>query len=414
MKIITLDCKGNFMFEHAAQANEKNWTQYQAVYVHIPFCRQKCLYCDFASYAGFSEEAMTQYADAVCREIAARIDEAGNAAAGATIYFGGGTPSVLPLPALEKIVSALKSCGFWKQPAEATIEVNPGTADLKKLRALRRLGFDRISFGVQSLQDDELRVIGRIHTAAQALDAIAAARAAGFKRISCDVIYGLPGQSLASLRATLLRLTAAGIEHLSVYGLIVEEGTPLAHLVDAGALVLPAEDTAADMYDLVQELLTAQGFDRYEISNYAKNAQYSRHNIVYWQYRPYLAFGAAACGFDGRARRTAARSVEQYVQGAQALTPANWRSSSLYAVEEISAAAQLGEFMFMNLRRAAGADLQEARLRFAVDVQEKFGGALQPFLEQGLVQYNAAGTRLRLTPRGMAVGNRIFAVFLEE
>ena len=202
------------------------WDNYHAVYVHIPFCKQKCLYCDFASYACFGEEEMRAYTEALCHEIEVRVEEASKVAAGATIYFGGGTPSVLPIDCLEQIVATLKACGFWQEPAEATIEVNPGTADLTKLKRLRAAGFDRISFGVQSLQDAELRGIGRIHRAQEALAAIDMARAADFGRISCDLIYGLPGQTLASLENTVSRLIQTGIEHMSVYGLIVEEGTP--------------------------------------------------------------------------------------------------------------------------------------------------------------------------------------------
>lgn len=387
---------------------------YQAIYLHIPFCKQKCLYCDFASYACYGEEEMRAYTDALCHEIAARAEEAANVAPNATLYFGGGTPSVLPTECLEKLVHQLKVCGFWRTPAEATIEVNPGTADLAKLRRLRECAFDRISFGVQSLQDAELRTIGRIHTAQEALAAIDMAREAGFRRISCDLIYGLPGQTLATLADTLARLLATGIEHVSVYGLIVEEGTPLERLVDAGKLLLPDEDTAADMYELVQCKLKEQGFSRYEISNYAKNGQYSRHNTVYWQYHPYIAFGAAACGFDGQARRTAVSTVPEYIAQASALTSANWRTSSLYDIEELTPTEQLGEYMFMGLRQARGADLTEARARFGVDVWAQYRQQLEPFIKQGLVRYDEAEQKLSLTKAGMELGNQIFAIFISD
>ena len=394
--------------------NFNSWQQYQAIYVHIPFCKQKCLYCDFASYACFGEREMRTYTDALCHEIEVRAEEASNVAFGATIYFGGGTPSVLPTDCLEGIVSTLKSCGFWQKPAEATIEVNPGTADVNKLKRLREAGFDRISFGVQSLQDKELRAIGRIHNAEEALIAIDMARTAGFRRISCDLIYGLPGQSLASLKDTICRLTKTGIEHMSVYGLIVEEGTPLERLVTSCRMVLPDEDIAADMYELVQRLLAEAGFERYEISNYTKNGQYSRHNTVYWQYHPYVAFGAAACGMEKALRRTAASTVPEYIAAAQALTSANWRTSELYTSESLTIQQQLEEFMFMGLRRAAGADLAEARARFGVDVWERYQKELAPYIAQGLVGYEAASERLYLTPAGMELGNQIFAIFVNS
>ena len=394
-------------------AESKAWQQYQAIYVHIPFCKQKCLYCDFASYACFGEREMRAYTDALRHEIEVRAEEATNVASGATIYFGGGTPSVLPTDCLERIVSTMKSCGFWQKPAEATIEVNPGTADVNKLKRLCEAGFDRISFGVESLQDEELRTIGRIHNAEEALIAIDMARTAGFRRISCDLIYGLPGQNLASLKDTIYKLTKTGIEHMSVYGLIVEEGTPLERLVTSGRMVLPDEDIAADMYELVQRLLAEAGFERYEISNYAKNGQYSRHNTVYWQYHPYIAFGAAACGFDSLKRRTAASTVPEYIAAAQALTSANWRTSELYTSEGLTIQQQLEEFMFMGLRRAAGADLAEARARFGVDVWQRYGLQLEPIIKKGLARYDGDKQRLWLTPKGMEIGNQIFAIFVD-
>ena len=437
---------------------ENVWQQYRAIYVHIPFCKQKCLYCDFVSYACFGEREMRAYTDALCHEIEVRADEAAKVAAGATIYFGGGTPSVLPMDCIEHIVATLKACSFWQEPAEATIEVNPGTADLLKLKRLRAAGFDRMSFGVQSLQDEELRTIGRIHSASEALQAIEMAKLAGFKRISCDLIYGLPGQSLASLEDTVGRLIKTGIEHMSIYGLIVEEGTPLERLVDEGKMLLPDEDLTADMYELVQDKLAQAGFERYEISNYAKNGQYSRHNTVYWQYHPYIAFGAAGCGFDVNDkaatdrrntyyadasqassshtcwpqtssteenvasvcenttiayRRTAISTVPEYIAFAKALTPASWRSSELYSVEAITPEQQLEEFMFMGLRRSVGADLKEARERFGVDVWERYSKQLQRFVEQGYLHYDVVKQRLWLTPEGMEVGNQIFAVFVD-
>ncbi|MGM9519944.1 MAG: coproporphyrinogen-III oxidase family protein [Phascolarctobacterium sp.] len=464
---------------------ENIWQQYKAIYVHIPFCKQKCLYCDFASYACFGEQEMRAYTEVLCHEIKVRAEEAAKVAAGATIYFGGGTPSVLPIECIERIVATLKECGFWSgqtsscasaatslssgkvdlaqvlcgnAPREATIEVNPGTADLAKLERLRAAGFDRISFGVQSLQDEELRTIGRIHSASEALQAIEMAKQAGFARISCDLIYGLPGQSLASLENTVGRLIETGIEHMSVYGLIVEEGTPLERLVDEGKMLLPDEDLTADMYELVQDKLAQAGYERYEISNYAKNGQYSRHNTVYWQYHPYIAFGAAGCGFDISDnvstdvrntyyadasqtssshtcwpqtssteenvasvcenttiayRRTAISTVPEYITAARVMTPASWRSSELYSIETITPAQQLEEFMFMGLRRSVGADLKEARERFGVDVWERYSKQLQRFVEQGYLHYDVAKQRLWLTPEGMEVGNQIFAVFVD-
>lgn len=381
------------------------WQQVQAIYVHIPFCVQKCLYCDFASYACRDRKVQQEYVAAVCREIErkGRAMQAVNPAA--TIYFGGGTPSVLPTEDIAMIVEALKRRGYWQQPAEATIEVNPGTADMVKLQVLHELGFDRISFGVQSLQDAELAAIGRIHTAREALEAIEMAKTAGFERINADVIYGLPQQSLQSLEATLQQLTETGIEHFSVYGLILEEGTPLTRLVEAGRVQLPDEDTAADMYEFVQCFLREQGYERYEISNYARGSAYSRHNLAYWQYLPYEAFGAAACAFDGAKRVTATAEVAAYIASSES-------GKDIYAAEQLSNAELLGEFMFMNLRKTSGADLLQARERYGVAVWDKYQAELEPLLAVGLVDYDAERQILRLTESGMEVGNRIFEIFV--
>ena len=380
--------------------------QIQGTYVHIPFCRQKCLYCDFNSYAGFGADVMAAYAAAVCREIAMRKSEL-PVNENASIYFGGGTPSLLPLEQTAQIVSALKKYGYWQNPREVSIEANPGTVDLKKLQALRQMGFDRISFGVQSLNDAELKTIGRVHNAAEALEAIELAKQAGFKRINADVIYALPGQTLTSLKNTLMQLVATGIEHLSVYGLIVEDGTPLQKLVDAGKIILPDEDESADMYEFVQEFLAVQGFERYEISNYARGGAYSRHNLVYWHYYPYAAFGAGACGFNGIARFTAKANVSAYINAVNS-------GADLYDTENLTPAVQFEEFMFMGLRKKSGINLMEAKERFGVDVMAKYGAALHPFAAKGLVQTDEETGTLRLTQAGMEVGNQIFEIFVTD
>lgn len=382
------------------------WQQVQGIYVHIPFCRQKCLYCDFNSYAGLGAEIMSAYTSAVCTEIAGRSHTipVNNCA---SVYFGGGTPSLLPVELTEKIVSTLKKYGWWQNPCEVSIEANPGTVDLAKLKALRQMGFNRISFGVQSLNDTELKAIGRVHNAAEALEAIKLAQKAGFKRINADVIYGLPGQNLESLKQTLQQLADSDIEHLSVYGLIVEEGTPLEKLVAQGKITLPDEDESAGMYEFVQEFLKEHGFERYEISNYAKNGEYSRHNLVYWHYLPYAAFGAGACGFNGSARFTAAADVRSYISGVQ-------NSMPLYDKEELPERVQFEEFMFMNLRKKSGVDLTEAKVRFGIGVMDEYGAELEPFIKHGLVNYDSRKQKICLTEAGMEVGNRIFEIFVTD
>lgn len=373
--------------------------KYGACYIHIPFCKQKCLYCDFTSYANCQQEAMKDYIAMLCRELDQR--QALQTEVSATIYVGGGTPSLLPMEELERLVKALQQYRFWQQPAEATIEANPGTVDLDKLKALRELGFDRISFGVQSLQEQELKAIGRIHNPRQALEALEWAQQAGFKRINADLMYGLPGQTLTSYQDTVKQIVALGLQHISAYSLILEENTPLEALVEQGRLQLPEEDLVGDMYDFTNEYLPSQGLQRYEISNYAVPGQESLHNIGYWQYRPYLAFGVAACNFSGEQRFTHTHSLEQYLE--------HW--SLGVEVEELSEAQQLEEYLFMGLRQTAGISLEEAYNRFGVKVLEKYQPGLQRFLEQQLVEVKEG--YLRLTPRGFAIGNQIFESFIE-
>ena len=388
----------------------KAWQQYQAVYVHIPFCRQKCLYCDFTSYAHCSESEKNTYVDALCEEIAHTSTE--KLAPSATVYFGGGTPSVLEVEQLQRIVDSLRARKLWQSPQEATIEVNPGTVDLDKLRALRAMGFTRVSMGVQSLQDEELQAVGRIHDSRQALEALELAVQAGLEHINADVIYGLPLQTLASLEANLRRLCATGIDHISVYGLILEEQTPLWQLVQQGRISLPDEDTCADMYELVQGLLRDEGFCRYEISNYVRLGEgkdlhtsgYSRHNDVYWRYQPYLALGAGAVSFDGVKRCNRPAGIRAYI---------DWVHGKPFPVEERLTEQELfSEFMLMGLRRSRGASLCEARERFGVDVLQVYGEALRPYRERGLVDYDAGEERLFLTGSGMELGNRIFELFV--
>ena len=304
------------------------------------------------------------------------------------------------------MVEALQKNGCWLQPAEATIEVNPGTADLDKLRFFKDLGFDRISFGVQSLNDAELRAVGRIHTANEALDAITVAEKAGFTRVSADLIYGLPEQSLQTLKTSLQNLTAAGLQHLSVYGLTIEKNTPLAGMLDKGKVELPDEDCQLAMYELVQEYLEAQGLHRYEISNYAVSGQESRHNLVYWHYLPYLSFGSSACSFNGSQRFTATDSVTDYIESIQS-------GKSCGGFEDLTKEMQLSEYLFMGLRTTVGIDLIETEQRFGCDVMLEFGVELEKFIRGNLVFCDIDHRRMRLTEQGMRFSNEIFEIFVK-
>lgn len=373
------------------------WESYQALYVHIPFCVHKCAYCDFASYQIYNDHIMTDYARRLVEEISAWTP-ALPVSTTATVYFGGGTPSVLPLEDLAAIVTALKERGFWQHPAEATLEANPGTVDRERLRFYRQLGFDRLSLGIQSFQPGELAAMGRIHTAEQAEEAIALAREAGFRRISGDLIYGYPGQTVETVRDSLERLLDTGVDHVSVYGLTVEEGTLLAKQVREGKALLPSEDASGTMYDFLMEALPQAGYHRYEISNFARPGQESRHNQVYWHYDPYMAFGAAACRFDGKIRETNPRNLQAYLQGAP---PER---------EILTCEDRRAELVFMNLRTVKGLSLEEFTQRTAEDFFHIYEEGFTHCRKQGWI--TREGNRIRLTEQGMRYGNLAFEEFL--
>ena len=376
-----------------------NWEQIQGIYIHIPFCLQKCLYCDFASFPHQNRETMAKYTDRLCQEIKQRaLSFPVNPQA--TIYFGGGTPSVLPLENIRQIVGTLKNNGLWQNPLEATIEANPGTISLDSLHTYRQLGFDRISFGIQSMQDEELKAMGRIHTSIQAREAINMASEVGFSRISADLIYGYPGQTLQSITDSLKTTVAQGVKHMSVYGLVVEAGTPLCHNLDAGKLTLPSEDDSGDMYDFVVKYLPQQGYKRYEISNYACPGEESLHNLVYWQYLPYLGLGLSACSFDGQARITNSNNIEEYLQGK---TP---------ETEKLDRETRLAEYIFMGLRTSYGVNLAVAEERFAIDIREIYKKEISECQSKGLMEIDRLQRTMHLTDFGMKFGNQVFEKFL--
>jgi len=388
----------------------ERWEQFQGVYVHTPFCLQKCLYCDFPSYAGFSEEVWQQYVDALCREIELRSRQRDlPVAQGATVYFGGGTPTVLSAEQLGQIVNCLKQNGFWNEPAEATIEANPGTVRAEKLKALREFGFDRISLGVQSLQDNELRSLGRIHLAEQALRAIEEAKQAGLQRINADLMSGIPSQTMESFHQTLDKILQLNLSHVSVYSLILEEGTPLERLVGESKVSLPDEEVSYNMYEMTTDVLTRAGLRRYEISNYAKPGQESLHNKVYWHYEPYAAFGVGSCSFTGKERRTNTFDVHAYINSWKAAETA-LQNNGPWQTERLDPKTQISETMIMGLRMTEGVDLNKMKQRFDIDVLKYYRKEIQTLLDKKMATCEPG--ILRLTPYGMRYGNQAFEAFV--
>lgn len=370
------------------------------LYVHIPFCQSRCRYCDFNTYAGL-EGLFETYVRALIREITlagpARVR---------TVYLGGGTPTVLPLSHLVQVLDAIRA-GFVLVPdAEVTVEANPGTVEAESLAVLRKQGVNRLSLGVQSFADDELRLLGRIHSAGQAAAALSAARQAGFKDVSLDLIYGLPRQTLADWSFSLERALALEPEHLSLYALSVEAGTPLARDIARGHLPLPDSDLAAEMYEMAAEVCAAAGYLHYEISNWARGAaRQCRHNLIYWRNEPYLGLGAGAHSWQGRRRWANAAAPDEYATRLAGGNP------TVAEEETISPELEMGETMMMGLRLVEeGVPFDRFQQRFGLDPRRCYEAEIAELVELGLLEVD--DERLRLSPRGCLLGNQVFARFL--
>lgn len=373
-----------------------------ALYLHLPFCRAKCSYCDFNSYAG-QDALYADYASALARE----IEQAGPAALD-TVYLGGGTPSVLPFPLIARILAAVNRSFVVQPEAEITMEANPGTVDRAFLSQLRGLGINRLSLGVQSLDAEELRLLGRIHSAQDALDAFRSARQAGFDNINLDLIFGLPGQRPATWQSNLEHALALEPDHLSLYALSVESGTPLARAIGSGALAAPDPDRAADLYEAARERLESDGFAHYEISNWARDGQYAcRHNLTYWRNQPYLGLGAGAHSWAGGWRRSNVALPQEYVERMQT------GRSPVASQEAISLTLEMTETMMMGLRLVQeGVSFERFRQRFGLSLRHRYGDPLADLRAWDLIEMDEE--RVRLTRRGQLLGNQVFLRFLPD
>ena len=374
------------------------------VYVHIPFCRRKCFYCDFPSYAG-EERWMSRYREALCREIAAQGCCCLQEGAVRTVYIGGGTPTALAADDLLAVICALRESFRLTGTEEFTVEANPGMVDAKLLERLREAGVNRLSFGVQSFSNALLSAIGRIHTAWEAEDAVRMAQKAGF-RVSLDLMYGLPRQTLSDLKDSVARAAALGIGHISVYGLAVEDGTPFARMEEAGRLHLPTDDECGDMYDYITAELPRLGYRRYEISNYARAGEESRHNLAYWQDVSYIGLGAAAHSYWHGRRTENEQDLCRYIACIEGgLSPAREE-------EPCSRESHIEEFAFLALRTADGIDKHRFKEKFKTDIEEIYGEAIKRLKKAALVEETASA--ICLTKQGMKFGNRVFEEFLLE
>jgi oxygen-independent coproporphyrinogen-3 oxidase len=387
-----------------------------SLYLHIPFCTSKCGYCDFNSYAGH-EHLIPSYTEALVREAQLwRTATAGRPIA--TVFFGGGTPSLVPLEEMRTMLAGLRDAFAITPNAEVSLEANPGSLDETYLRGLLGLGFNRLSIGVQSFHDDELRALDRLHSAQDARDAFRAARAAGFENVNLDLIFGLPEQPIERWQASVEQALGLAPEHLSLYALTVEEGTPLARDVDRGRTPAPDPDSQAEQYEWTRERLARAGYEQYEISNWSRPGRRCEHNLTYWQCREYLGLGAGAHSYLDGVRFAVADAPALHM----ALVDQSWREAQegdgsakmrqVVSGETVTPQLAMSDTMILGLRLLEGVSAAEFRRRFDVEMMEAYGEQLAQPIADGLVEL--AGDRLRLTERGLLLSNEVFVRLLPD
>ncbi|GIV85114.1 MAG: coproporphyrinogen III oxidase [Candidatus Roseilinea sp.] len=378
------------------------------IYLHIPFCRARCSYCDFNTYVGL-DALFEPYVRALRQEILAQ--GAGRAEGGPmrapahTIFVGGGTPSLLRPDQIGSLIRACREAFNLPERCEITTECNPGTVSMDYLRALRAEGVNRLSFGAQSANPDELRLLGREHGWDEVHTAIAAARAAGFDNINLDLIFGLPNQSLQSWQRTVEAALALDPDHLSLYALTIEVGTPMHDWTRRGELPLPDPDLAADMYEFAERALDQAGFEHYEISNWCKPGRACAHNLIYWRNEPYHGFGAGAHGSTIRRRYWKVKRPADYIARIAQGAPVELGS------EDVDEPTSRGETMMLGLRLLhEGVDQARFAERYGAPVAHFYARALEQGVAQGLLE--VTDERIRLTERGRFVSNQAMRLFL--
>jgi oxygen-independent coproporphyrinogen-3 oxidase len=395
-----------------------------SLYFHIPFCTHRCAYCDFNTYAN-QEDSIPAYVDALCKE----IEFVGHNSKGRhlppptihTIFFGGGTPSLLSPLQFDSIFKSIRSAFTLTSDTEISIEANPGTVTYDALRQLREIGINRISFGVQSANMEELQMLERTHNFFDVIEAVTSARKAGFDNLNLDLIYGLPEQSMVTWQSTVKRILDLHPEHISAYALTLEHGTPFGRWSSKGLLPLPDPDLAADMYEWAGETLEANGYINYEISNWAKPNHECRHNLQYWRGLPYLAFGAGAHGYADGYRYSNALRIKTYIERLTnhqvssldfPLSPATVNQHKQSQKDDMS------EFMMTGLRLTQeGVSIQEFQSRFGTSMGDKFENEINELLKLGLLEkqtseFTENSEVLRHTPRGRLLGNQVFMRFV--
>ena len=374
-----------------------------SLYIHIPFCKRKCLYCDFPSWGGH-ESHFEKYV----KSLKCEIEALGKEHSGRnidTIFIGGGTPTVLSERLLSEICESVFNNFSVNKNAEFTCEANPGTVDGRKLTEMNKMGINRLSFGVQAWQNGILESLGRIHNHEAVVKNIYEAREAGFKNINCDVMFSLPKQTMEDWLETLEKITSFNIEHISAYSLIVEDGTPFKKMYDEGKLSLPDEETDRQMYHIANEFLADKGFMRYEISNFAKKGYESRHNITYWDTREYIGAGLGSHSYIDGKRFHNTYEMDKYI--AYGGSSENIKED----IEVLSEDVKMEEFMFMGLRMARGIEKEEFKRRFNVSLESVYKNEIEELKGQMLLEEKNGF--LFLTDQGIDISNYVFEKFIK-
>lgn len=374
-----------------------------SLYIHIPFCIRKCLYCDFLSFSNM-DSYFSEYTDVLCSEIKELHNEISDRNV-STIFIGGGTPTILRSKEIGKIIDTVLNKCDVSDNAEITIESNPGTLDACKLRELNQMYINRLSIGLQAWQDRLLKKLGRIHTNLDFIKNYTEAREAGFKNINVDLMFSLPTQSIAEWHETLNNVMLLNPEHISAYSLIVEENTPFYDMRDKGIIKETDEETDRDMYYSAVNMLSENGYKRYEISNFARNGFESRHNEVYWRTQEYIGFGLGAHSYINGKRYHNTTDFGEYI------TSKGKRKYLVRDIEKLTEDEKQEEFMFMGLRMTEGVSEEIFKKRFSESIYDVYGNEIKELKNTGLLV--ADNGRLFLTDRGIDVSNQIFEKFIK-
>lgn len=364
------------------------------LYIHIPFCENKCNYCDF--YSITNKVHINEYIDVISKEISRQNNIF------TSIYIGGGSPSLLSIKNITKIFNALNKLNL-SNCEEITIEANPSQITAKKLNCWLNLGITRISIGIQSFNDNLLKKAGRIHTGLQAVESVKLAQKAGFKNISLDLIYGLPGEELKDLFEDIYKAASLSPTHISPYALMIEENTTFFKLLNDNKLNLPSDEIVEEMYDIVNNTLPSLGFNRYEISNFAKGGYECKHNLLYWNYNDYVGLGATAASFINNVRYKNTCSVEEYIHRVN-------NNLNVNTVEDRTFKEAMFEYIFLALRKVDGLNKENFQKKFGIDFENTFQNELKELKNLNLLFIK--NDQICLTEKGFKVSNMVFEKFL--